>query len=56
MEMESLLSEYSETPRLLPTTYAQLQQVQRKMGLRTTAGAWECLLRLGFAAVERLPA
>lgn len=42
--------------RVLPTTYAQLQQLQRKMGLRTTAGAWEFLLRLGFAAVERLPA
>lgn len=42
--------------RVLPTTYAQLQQIQRRMGLRTTAGAWEFLLRLGFAAVERLPA
>jgi len=39
--------------RVLPGTYAQLQQLQRKMGLRTTAGAWEFLLRLGFAAVER---
>lgn len=42
--------------RVLPTTYAQLQQIQRKLGLRTTAGAWEFLLRLGFAAAERLPA
>jgi hypothetical protein len=42
--------------RVLPTTYAQLQQVQRKLGLRTTAGAWEFLLRLGFAVAERLPA
>lgn len=42
--------------RVLPTTYAQLQQTQRRMGLRTTAGAWEFLLRLGLAAVERLPA
>lgn len=40
--------------RVLPTTYAQLQQLQHRMGLRTTAGAWELLLRLGFAAVERL--
>lgn len=32
--------------RILPTTYAQIQQVQSKMGLRTTAGAWEFLLRL----------
>ena len=39
--------------RVLPGTYAQLQQLQRKMGLRTTAGAWEFLLRLGFAALER---
>lgn len=42
--------------RILPTTYAQLQQAQRRMGLRTTAGAWEFLLRLGLAAAERLPA
>ena len=41
--------------RVLPTTYAQLQQTQRRMGLRTTAGAWEFLLRLGLAAAERLP-
>ena len=40
--------------RVLPTTYAQLQQLQHRMGLRTTAGAWELLLRLGFAAAERL--
>ena len=39
--------------RVLPGTYAQLRQLQHKMGLRTTAGAWEFLLRLGFAAVER---
>lgn len=42
--------------RVLPATYAQLQQTQRRMGLRTTAGAWEFLLRLGLAAAERLPA
>jgi hypothetical protein len=42
--------------RVLPTTYAQLQQTQRRMGLRTMAGAWEFLLRLGLAAAERLPA
>lgn len=41
--------------RVLPTSYAQLQQLQRKMGLRTTAGTWEFLLRLGFAAVGKLP-
>lgn len=42
--------------RILPTTYARLQQAQARLGLRTTAGAWECLLRLGLAAAERLPA
>jgi len=42
--------------RILPTTYAQLQATQRRMGLRTVAAAWEFLLRLGFAAAERQPA
>ena len=42
--------------RILPSTYAQLQMTQRRMGLRTVAAAWEFLLRLGFAAAERLPA
>lgn len=42
--------------RILPATYTQLQQAQRRMGLRTTAGAWEFLLRLGLAAADRLPA
>lgn len=41
--------------RILPTTYAQLQQTQHRMGLRTVAAAWEFLLRLGLAAAERLP-
>lgn len=41
--------------RILPTTYARIQQVQRRMSLRTTAGAWEFLLRLGIAVAERLP-
>ena len=41
--------------RILPTTYAQLQSTQRRMGLRTVAAAWEYLLRLGLAAAERLP-
>lgn len=40
--------------RVLPTTYARLQQAQARLGLRTTAGAWECLLRLGLAAADRL--
>lgn len=42
--------------RILPTTYARLQQAQHRMGLRTVAAAWEFLLRLGLAAAERLPA
>lgn len=42
--------------RIWPTTYAQLQATQRRMGLRTVAAAWEFLLRLGLAAAERLPA
>lgn len=40
--------------RILPTMYSRLQQAQARLGLRTTAGAWECLLRLGLAAAERL--
>jgi hypothetical protein len=42
--------------RILPTTYAQLQRIQRRMRLKTIAAAWEFLLRLGLAAAERLPA
>ena len=41
--------------RVLPTTYAQLQRIQRRMRLKTIAAAWEFLLRLGLAAAERLP-
>lgn len=41
--------------RVRPELYARLQQAQARLGLRTTAGAWECLLRLGLAAAERLP-
>ena len=32
--------------RILPTTYAQLQLLQRTMGIRAKAGEWELLLRL----------
>lgn len=42
--------------RVLPPTYERLRSIQRRLGLRTTAGAWEFLLRLGLAAAERLPA
>jgi hypothetical protein len=41
--------------RILPTTYNQLQRVQRRMRLKTVAAAWEFLLRLGLAAADRLP-
>ena len=41
--------------RVLPASHARLQQVQDRLGLRTAAGAWEYLLRLGAAAAERLP-
>jgi hypothetical protein len=40
--------------RVLPARYAQLQQVQTRLGLRTAAGAWEYLLRLGVAAALRV--
>ena len=41
--------------RVLPASYARLQQVQARLGLRTAAGAWEYLLRLGIASATRLP-
>jgi hypothetical protein len=41
--------------RILPTTYNRVELAQRGLGLRTKAGAWEYLLRLGLAAAERLP-
>ena len=41
--------------RVLPGSYARLQQVQARLGLRSAAGAWEYLLRLGIAASDRLP-
>ena len=40
--------------RLLPGTYERLQRIQQKLALRTTAGAWELLLRLGLAAVAKI--
>jgi hypothetical protein len=39
--------------RVLPASYARLQQIQARLGLRTAAGAWEYLLRLGLATAER---
>lgn len=41
--------------RVLPGMYERLRLVQRQARLRTLAGVWELLLRLGLAVVERLP-
>lgn len=42
--------------RLLPWIYERLEQAHARFGHQTLAGTWECLLRLGLAAAERLPA
>lgn len=39
--------------RILPSTYTKLKQAKTRLGLRSIAGAWEYLLRLGLAVVER---
>ena len=39
--------------RILPSTYAHLKQAKTRLGLRSIAGAWEYMLRLGLAVVER---
>ena len=36
--------------RIRPAHYARLQLLQARLGLRPTAGAWEYMLRVGFAA------
>lgn len=41
--------------RLLPSTYASVKRAKIQLGLRTIAGTWEYLLRLGLAAAERMP-
>lgn len=48
-------SRTSVCARVRPATYDRLRMIQQRIGLRTTAGAWEFLLRLGLAAAERLP-
>lgn len=40
--------------RILPSTYRQLQAAQRRLKLRTRAGTWEYVLRLGLSAAECL--
>jgi hypothetical protein len=41
--------------RIRPAHYARLQMLQARLGLRTTAGAWEYLLRLGLTTADRTP-
>ncbi len=39
--------------RVEPALYRRLQAIKERLGLRTTAGAWEYVLRAGLAAGER---
>ena len=39
--------------RVDPGLYRRLQAMQERLGLRTTAGAWEYVLRVGLAVGER---
>ena len=39
--------------RVDPALYRRLQAMKERLGLRTTAGAWEYVLRVGLAAAER---
>ena len=39
--------------RVLPSTYAHLKQAKERLGIRSIAGAWEYILRLGLAVMER---
>lgn len=39
--------------RVDPTLYRRLQDAKARFGLRTTAGAWEYVLRAGLAVAER---
>jgi len=39
--------------RVDPALYRRLQAMKERLGLRTTAGAWEYVLRVGLAAGER---
>jgi hypothetical protein len=40
--------------RVEPALYRRLQAMKERLGLRTTAGAWEYVLRAGLAVGERL--
>ena len=39
--------------RVEPALYRRLQAMKERLGLRTTAGAWEYVLRAGLAMGER---
>jgi hypothetical protein len=39
--------------RVDPSLYRRLQGMKERLGLRTTAGAWEYVLRAGLAVAER---
>lgn len=39
--------------RVDPALYRRLQAMKERLGLRTTAGAWEFVLRAGLAVAER---
>jgi hypothetical protein len=39
--------------RVDPALYRRLQAMKGRLGLRTTAGAWEYVLRVGLAAADR---
>lgn len=39
--------------RVDPVLYRRLQAMKERLGLRTTAGAWEYVLRAGLAVAER---
>ena len=42
--------------RILPSTYTRLKQTKARLGLRSIAGTWEFILRLGLAAAGRVTA
>ena len=41
--------------RALPNLFSRIKQTQARLKLRTEAGAWELILRLGITAAEHLP-
>jgi hypothetical protein len=41
--------------RVLPRLVERLELARARFGLQSLTGTWECLLRLGLAAAERLP-